>query len=126
MNTTAMWVILFRWMHLLAACIAVGGAIVMRFVLPAGLKKIEGEQREVVFLACRRAFKMFVPPTVLLILISGTYNSIHNWHAYTGDPALLHSLWGTHVLFGLIAITIALWVLAGKKPPAWHRTAMAF
>jgi hypothetical protein len=45
--------------------------------------------------------------------------------AYNRNPALLQSLWGTHMTLALVAFCIALYVLAGAEPPKSHRTWMA-
>ena len=112
-------VILFRWAHVIGAALAIGGLVVMRFALPAGLRAIQDEAlREEVFLRVRRVFKMIVHTAILLILAGGIYNTIRLWPGYKG----LHGLWGTHVLFGLVAIGIALWLTMGKRPPAEHST----
>jgi hypothetical protein len=112
-------VILMRWAHVIGAALAIGGLVVMRFALPAGLKAIQDEAlRDEVFLRVRRVFKMIVHTAILLILVGGIYNTIRLWPGYKG----LHGLWGTHVLFGLIAIGIALWLTMGPRPPAEHRT----
>jgi hypothetical protein len=112
-------VILMRWAHVIGAALAIGGLVVMRFALPAGLRAIQDEAlREEVFLRVRRVFKMIVHTAILLILVGGVFNTIRLWPGYKG----LHGLWGAHVLFGLIAIGIALWLTAGKRPPAEHAT----
>jgi uncharacterized membrane protein len=117
-------VILFRWLHVVSACVVLGGAVVMRFVLPVGLRRVEGDAAEQAFLASRRVFKMMVHTAILLLLVSGVFNTWRNWSTY-GTAPLAQSLWGTHVLLAAIAITIAIYVLMGKKPPARHRTLAA-
>lgn len=116
----ALPIILFRWLHILAACLAVGGAFVMRLIVPIGLKQLEPETRKAVFLKLRRAFKMVVHTCILLLLVSGVYNTLGNWNAYNQIPARAHPLWGIHVLLGVSIMGIALYVLAGKEPPQSH------
>jgi uncharacterized membrane protein len=117
-------VILFRWLHIISACLVLGGAMVMRFVLPVGLRKLDADAAEDVLLACRRVFKMMVHTAILLLLVSGVFNTMRNWSTY-GTAPLAQSLWGTHVLLAAIAITIAIYVLMGKKPPAKHQLLLA-
>jgi uncharacterized membrane protein len=116
----ALPIILFRWLHILAACLAVGGAFVMRLIVPVGLKQLEPDARQAVFLKIRRAFKMLVHTCILFLLVSGIYNTLGNWKAYTQIPERAHPLWGIHVLLGVIIMGIALYVLAGKEPPKAH------
>jgi uncharacterized membrane protein len=117
-------VILFRWLHVLSACLVLGGSVAMRFVLPAGLSQLEGPAAEAAILACRRVFKRIVHSAVLLLLVSGIFNTWRNWATYTTSP-LAQSLWGTHVMLAAVAIAIALYVLVGKWPPQRHRLLMA-
>jgi len=124
MNPTTIVNILFRWAHVFAACLAIGGAFFIRLVLPAAICPLEAEARHGVFLRARRGFKMIVHPVVLVLLLSGAYNAWRNWRWYTQDPPLLHGLFGTHMLLGLIVITISLVLLAGREPIRSHRTLM--
>jgi uncharacterized membrane protein len=110
--------ILSRWVHVVSACVALGGVFFMWVVLPRGLGHLEPDQRDAVLLPIRRTFKMVMHSAILLLLVTGIYNSTVNWGRYNLDPPVLHSLWGVHVLLALIAITIAAVVLAGRRPSA--------
>ena len=115
-------IIFFRWLHVATACVAVGGVFFMRVVFPIGLKTLDGEPAHAMFLRTRRAFKMVIHPCILFLLISGTYNAVLNWHAYTTmGPGLGHGLFGIHLLLALIIFCIALWLLAGAEPPVNHK-----
>lgn len=116
--------VLFRWLHVFAAAIAIGGVFVMRFVLPVGLNLIDAEQRQSVFLKCRRIFKLTIHPCILFLLVSGVYNTWGNWNAYRTTVPWSHAMWGPHVILGLTVIGISLYVLAGKQPPKSHRGLM--
>jgi uncharacterized membrane protein len=116
--------ILFRWAHVFAACLAIGGAFFIRLVLPPAIGPLDEPNRHGVFLRARRGFKMIVHPVVLVLLLSGVYNARGNWRWYTQNPPLLHGLFGMHLLLGLIVITISLMVLAGREPIRSHRTLM--
>jgi len=113
-------VILFRWLHITAACIAVGGLFFMRVVVPAGLAKLEPEARRETFLRIRRVFKMVIHTCILLLLVSGLYNTMGNWEIYNQLAQSAQPLWGVHLLLGLIIFAIAIYVLMGKKPPEEH------
>src|ERR1700722_9488531 len=106
--------ILFRWVHVFAACLAIGGAFFIRLVLPAAIRPLDAENAHGVFLRARRGFKMIVHPVVLVLLVSGAYNAWRNWSWYTQNPPLLHGLFGSHMLLGLIVIAISLILLAGR------------
>lgn len=118
----AFLVLLFRWLHIVPAAVAIGGLFVMRFVLPAGLKLIEPEAARVVFLRCRRVFKICVHASIFFLLVSGVYNSWSNWGTYHRAIPLSHAWFGMHLLLAVTAIVISLVILAPKEPPASHGT----
>ncbi len=113
--------VLFRWLHITFAAIAIGGVFFMRIVLPAGLAALDPAQREEVFLRCRRVFKMAIHTSILLLLVSGIYNSIRLFPQYKAYPPLLH-VWGMHILVGLVIFGISIWMLMGRQAPAGHKT----
>jgi uncharacterized membrane protein len=127
MDLHAILIILFRWIHLATACVAVGGVFFIRVVFPIGLKSLDAEPARTMLLRTRRVFKMVVHTCILLLLISGTYNAIQNWQGYTAaGPGVGHGLFGVHLLLALIVFGVALWLLAGPEPPADHKKWMGF
>jgi uncharacterized membrane protein len=118
-------VILFRWMHVAAACVAVGGLFFMRVVVPAGLSGLEPEARNATFLKLRRVFKMVIHTCILLLLVSGIFNTMVNWEIYIQLSQSAQPLWGVHLLLGLIIFAIALYLLMGAKPPEKQGTWVA-
>ena len=113
--------ILFRWQHILPACLALGGVFFMRFILPAGLMQIPEEHRAPVMNKCRRIFKMVIHTCILLFIVSGIYNSWLNWKTYSEIKPMGHMLWGMHVMFATIVIAVALVILAPKQHSPKHR-----
>jgi len=112
----------FRWLHVFTACMVIGAVIFMRLILPAGLRDVDAETADGVFLRCRRALKFVVHAGILFFLISGIYNAISNWHWYKQWPAAAHSAFGVHVLCALIAWVILLVFFAGSKPFGSYKT----
>jgi uncharacterized membrane protein len=122
MTTDAVLVILFRWLHVATACVAVGGVFFVRIILPAGLAVLPSDSAKAAFLRTRAIFKRVIHTCIFLLLISGTYNAVRNWPAYTAmGPGIGHGLFGIHLLLALVVFGIALWLLAGKEPPVNHR-----
>ena len=119
---SAWLVILFRWLHLTAAAVVVGGVFYARIVVPIALRsEIDANDPGVraVLLRGRRAFKMAVHTCALFLLLSGTYNAVLNWPAYTQlGPAVGHSLFGLHLLLGLTALGVLIWVQVPRQPRA--------
>jgi uncharacterized membrane protein len=118
-------VILSRWLHVMSAILAIGGTFFMRVILPLGLAQADAASREAVFLRCRRVLKMLIHTCILFLLLTGAFNTWRSWGDYKLNAALLHGLWGSHMLLGLLAMVIALVLLAPKAPPTWHRSGAA-
>jgi uncharacterized membrane protein len=89
--------VLMRYVHIMSAVLAVGGAFFLLVLLPGGLRLIDDPaRRDEVLLKVRRAYKMTVHPAILGLLVSGVYNTIRLWPAYKLNTARHHSLWGPH------------------------------
>jgi len=116
--------ILLRWVHVVAACLALGGVFFMRIVLPAALSGLDEGPRRQTLLRARRVFKRVVHTCILLLLLSGAYNAVANWPRYKLNPPLMHALFGVHVLLALSVFTLAIIVTKGAEPPASHRQMM--
>jgi uncharacterized membrane protein len=113
--------VLMRYLHVVAACLAVGGAFFIRVILPIGMRDLDPENRDRVFLRSRRGFKMLFHPAMLAFIVSGVYNAWKNWPQYKVNHALLHGLFGTHLLLALAIFTISIVLLKGVEPPRKHR-----
>src|SRR5580700_6958604 len=61
-------VILSRWIHVVTACLAIGGVFFMRFILPYGLTDLQDEVRIGVLLKTRRAFKILIHTSILFFV----------------------------------------------------------
>jgi uncharacterized membrane protein len=113
--------ILSRWLHLTTAAILVGGVFHARIVLPIAARAAAPGDVGVsaVLRLARRVFKMAVHTSILFMLLSGTYNAVLYWPQYTHMGAGLgHSLFGLHLLLGLIAFGVLVWMYVGAEPPA--------
>jgi uncharacterized membrane protein len=118
---TAFLGVLFRWLHIIPACLAIGGAFFMRLILPAALGGLEPEPRHAALLRARRVFKMLIHACILLLIVSGTYNAMGNWKKYAQVIPLSHALFGLHLILAIAVFVISIVVLLGKEPPASHR-----
>jgi uncharacterized membrane protein len=120
-----LFVILLRWLHMVPAAVVIGGLVFLRFVLPAGLAGLDGPAAGQVVTRIRRVWRMILHTCILLLLVSGTLNSIRLFPGYSAQPGVLHGLWGAHVLLGLVTIAIGIWLAHGPFPPVSHRRAAA-
>jgi len=72
-------VILSRWLHVISACLAIGGVFFIRFIVPRGLMLLDETPRRQVFLVMRRNFKIVIHTVILLLLITGIYITWLAW-----------------------------------------------
>jgi uncharacterized membrane protein len=68
--------IALRWMHILAAITAVGGAIFMRLALLPAVEKLDDATRRQLHEEVRRRWSKVVAASVLFLLISGIVNIV--------------------------------------------------
>jgi uncharacterized membrane protein len=114
-------VILSRYLHIVAAALVIGSLFFMRVILPLGLAQADAASREPVFLRCRRVFKMLIHSCILLLILTGAFNTWAAWDDYKFHHRLMHGLWGPHMFLGVAAMVLAFLLLAPKEPPRWHR-----
>jgi uncharacterized membrane protein len=116
-------IIFFRWLHVFTACVVIGAVLFMRLILPAGLRNVDAETADGVFLRCRRALKFVVHAGILFFLISGIYNAISNWNWYKQWPAA-QGAFHVHLLCAGIALVILIFFFARAKPFASYKAWM--
>jgi uncharacterized membrane protein len=116
--------ILARWLHVITACILIGCAFFVYFLLPFALCGLDPEPRAAAALRVRRPLKIVVHAGITLLLLTGAYNAVRNWNQYNQWPGVTHAIFGIHVLFGLAVMTLLLILLAGPAPRASGRMLM--
>ncbi len=109
-------VIAIRYIHIVTACVLFGCAFFFRVLLPISARGLEPAAQQAVLLGARRGFKMVVHIAFLLLLLTGFYTAVLYWPIYTLWPAVMHSLFGLHLLLGLGALVLLMIVTAGKEP----------
>ena len=117
-------VVLSRWLHVISAILAIGGAFFLRVVVPPALAEVEAGSRDATLIRLRKGFKRVVHICLGLLIVTGIFNSTRNFRDYTHlirPPALMHALWGMHILLGLVVMGISTWLLAKPEPPPNHR-----
>jgi len=103
---------LSRWLHVISAIVAIGGAVFFWAVVPVGLAEADAASRDSVLRSLRRKFKVIVHAAVTLLILAGAFNSWRGWGDYKLERGVMHALWGMHVLFGLIVIGLSISLLA--------------
>ncbi len=104
-----------RWVHIIAAVIAVGGAVFIRFVLHPTTLTLPPDTVESFRANIRRRWAMLFMLCIALLLISGLYNymavSIPN---HRGQP-LYHALFGVKFILAMVIFFIGS-ALVGRSP----------
>lgn len=115
-------VVLLRWLHVASACLLVGAAFFVAFLLSPATRELDESSRRSLDSRVRRGFKMLVHTCILLSLISGTYNLIVNRDAYHRTLPLSHALLGLHVLLALGVFVVLLLILARRETSRGYLT----
>ncbi|HVU89189.1 MAG TPA: hypothetical protein VHD36_17825 [Pirellulales bacterium] len=108
--------VLFRWMHILPAIIAVGATVFMRVALVPALGELPDAERQRFHEAIRARWSKWVMGCITFLLISGFYN-FFTLNAKYQFPKLYHPLFGIKVLLALAIFAIAS-ILAGRSSTA--------
>jgi len=107
--------VIVRWMHIVGAVIAVGGAIFAAFVLLPAVHPIPQEARPSFLEAIRKGYARLVMIAVTLLVLSGFFNYIRNeMPAHKGQGAY-HALMSVKILFAFIVFFLAS-ALTGRSP----------
>lgn len=108
MTTEMLLPILFRWMHVLAAVVAVGGTVFVRFVLlPAAREALTEEQHQTLNAKLVGRWKVVVMTCIVALLVSGSYNFMTISLVKAEHNALYHPLFGIKVLAAVGVFLIA-------------------
>lgn len=116
--------LVFRWMHVLAAIVAVGGTIYQRFMVLPALGELPAAERARVADAIRGRWAMWVRAAITFLLISGLYNFLFVVNKRYDLPPLYHALFGIKFLLALVIFTLASF-LTGRSGVAQRFVAAA-
>ena len=105
--------LLFRWMHILPAIIAVGGSIFMRAALLPAVSGLSDSERPKFHEAVRSRWSKWVMGAVLFLLVSGFYNFFYNTRTYKLPP-VYQMLFGIKFLLALGVFALAS-ILSGRS-----------
>jgi uncharacterized membrane protein len=98
--------VLFRWMHILPAIIAVGGTIFMWAALHPAVSELPESQRPALRESIRSRWAKWVMGSILFLLVSGFYNFFTLVHRYD-LPKVYQMLFGIKFLLALAIFTLA-------------------
>ncbi|MGC3970746.1 MAG: hypothetical protein QM775_26455 [Pirellulales bacterium] len=95
-----------RWLHIVAAVTAAGGAIFMKLALHPASETLPEADRAALREAVRSRWSKVVMAAIGLLLLTGFYNFFRIIKVYKFDGPAYHALFGTKVLlaFGVFAL----------------------
>lgn len=100
--------VVFRWAHVLAAVVAIGGTIFMRVVLvPAIRASLTDDQHAALRQAVTARWKVVVMTCIALLLVSGIFNFLTISMEKAKSTALYHPLFGVKILAAFSVFFIA-------------------
>jgi uncharacterized membrane protein len=100
--------VVFRWAHILAAVIAVGGTIFIRFVLmPTAAEVLGAEQHAAQRAAIMKRWQRWIMVCIALLLFSGLYNFVTLSLPRARGVPVYHALFGVKFLAALGVFFIA-------------------
>lgn len=112
--------LLMRWIHILAAVVAVGGSTFMRLVLmPAAAETLDDEPHQRLRQAVMRRWRVFVHAGIGLLLLSGFYNYLAVTRFDHKGQAGYHALIGVKILLALAVFALAIGLTSRKS---WSET----
>ncbi|MEX0977540.1 MAG: hypothetical protein WDZ48_01735 [Pirellulales bacterium] len=114
MDTYYLLGLLFRWLHILAAITAVGGAVFARLVVFPALDPLPADQRGALHAVMRARWSKIVAAAIAFLLVSGLYNFTMVVIEYR-VPRWYHPVFGVKFLLALAIFAIAS-LLAGNSP----------
>ena len=98
--------VLFRWLHILPAIIAVGGTIFMRLAVVPAAEELPEAARSAFQEAVRSRWARWVHGAILFLLVSGLYNFFTLTAKYKLPPAY-HMMFGVKFLLALAIFALA-------------------
>jgi uncharacterized membrane protein len=98
--------LLSRWLHIVAAVTAAGGAIFMKLALHPASETLPDAERQALREAVRSRWSKVVMAAIAVLLATGFFNFFLIVRTYKFDGPLYHALFGTKVLlaFGVFAL----------------------
>ncbi len=92
-----------RWIHIMAAAVAIGAVFFMRFaLLPSVKSTVDEETREQLHAAIRARWGRVVHVLITMLLVSGVVNFIILTGTMKSVPPLYHAIFGVKVLAAIV------------------------
>jgi uncharacterized membrane protein len=116
-----------RWIHIVCTTLLVGGALFYEFVIPHAIEDLKEETQLAVLGRVRWFFRQVVVFSTLLLVISGSLTTYHQWQMYSGNYWVVRPWLYAHIGLGIFALLIANTAVARRRaarhPLVWLRIA---
>ena len=127
-----------RYLHVVCACLIVGGTLFYEMVVPVAIADLKNEQQLAIFARARWVFRQIVWGSTIVLVLSGAVTTGQQWHQYmqseehmtaitaqgaiqrVGPVNVFHRpdwWWVAHVSTGLMALLVSLSLTLGPTPP---------
>lgn len=101
--------LLSRWLHVLAAIVAVGGAFFMRFVLmPTAMSVLSAEEHDRLRTPLLKRWKIVVHSSIAIFLLTGFYNYLAVTRFRHEGQGLYHGLFGLKFCLAIVVFALAI------------------
>jgi len=107
--------LVLRWIHIVSAMAAIGGAIFMYVAYVPASETLEESTRQSLREETRKRWAMFVHGAIGLLLITGGINFVRLAILPKIDPMPYHAIFGVKLLLALVVFFMAT-ALVGRSP----------
>lgn len=97
--------VLSRWLHVVSACVLIGGLFGVRVIAPRAWEDA----------GVARRLKLTLHAVAALLILTGGFNAWRAWSAYNLAPGLMHGIFGLHALIGLGVIALVEMAAARRR-----------
>lgn len=107
----------FRWLHIAAVAVAIGGSFALRYVVLPAVNEEEESRRAPMHQRMRRRLSVLVPVAIGCILVSGLVNLVR---ALTVPPAptpVYHMVFGVKMILAFSLFAFATMLVLPSNPP---------
>lgn len=113
-------VLLSRWIHIMAAIVAIGGVAFQRFaLLPSAMQVLSDEQHQELREAIRRRWAKVVHGSIVVLLATGALNFVLLAMPPKVEPMPYHGIFGVK-FFAAMGIFFLASALSGRSPGFAH------
>lgn len=135
--------LLARYLHIVCTTLLVGGTLFYEMVVPIAISDLKDEHQYAIFARARLVFKRIVWGSAFLLIVTGISSSYRHYKAYSQPEQVAAEYarisatqpstqpapelsgaqqpglwWAAHASTGFVAILIAVFLTAGRTPPA--------